>query len=176
MWRAKYDRTEFAVELKMVRLEVALWEEQRGEIWVLRLHLRGWQHGQNPAATSLEVVSRPQRSSFLSKATAGLGASVCLGKRLLFLPGSAERLYVLGAEQPVPSECPQLAWLMCPACGRRGLCWAGVRSGLGADTPLSSYSWIATNNCYLFLLCCLRFLFCRSYALVNTERIIFFVN
>lgn len=36
-------------------LEVALQGEQRGEVWVVSLHLHGLQHSQNPASTRPEV-------------------------------------------------------------------------------------------------------------------------
>ena len=121
-------------------------------------------------------------SSFLRRVTAGLGAGISLWKRLLFLPGSAECLYTLGAEQPVPGESLQPT----AACVSDvpGLQQAQTLLGRGwevAATVEVALAWkllscpVPGSLRVLFSLCRLRFLLCRAYVLVNTGRIIFFV-
>lgn len=89
-------------------LEVALRGEQwvRSGRWGCTCMACGTAKTQHPRVQKL--LSSWDRTLFLPRrVTAGLGASISLWKRLLFLLGSAECVYALGAEQPVPDESVQ---------------------------------------------------------------------
>lgn len=136
------------------------------------------QHSRSPEV----AVILTALSSFLRRVTAGLGAGISLGKRLVLLPGSDECLYALGAEQPVPGESLQPA----AACVTDvpGLQQAQTLLGGGWEVAAMAEVALAWKLLFcpvpglllvLFSLRRLCFLLCRSYMLVNTRRIIFSV-
>lgn len=136
-------------------LEVALWREQRGEGWAVRLHPHGLQYGQNPAFTESRSCCHLDRALFLPpQGHCRFGSWHFFGETSRPPPGIwwvpvCARGRAAGPRW-VPTACCSLCdWCARPAAGTdfagRGLGGGSDGGGgLGLETPVLSCSWIAT--------------------------------